>query len=122
MKVTIADSAARDIEEILLWSYENFGEIPCQRYERLLIQAISDLSSNPEHPSSKLRPELGQGVRTYHLSLSRERMDLNLGRVRRPRHFLVYRIRSAATSEFPEDHLEIARVLHDSMDIARHEI
>jgi len=122
VKVTIADSATKDIEDILIWSYENLGEIPCQRYERLLIQAISDLSSNPEHPSSKLRPELGQGVRTYHLSLSREKMDLTLVRVSRPRHFLVYRIRSAENSEFPESHLEIARVLHDSMDLIRHEI
>ena len=104
----------RDIEEILLWSIENFGELPCQRYERLLIQAISDLSENPEHPGSKLRPEIGRDVRTYHISLSKGNTATAIGKVRHPRHFLVYRIR-------PVNHLEIARVLHDSMDLSRHE-
>lgn len=114
MKVTIADAARLDIEEILRWSFETFGDLACQRYEMLLTQAIVDLSDNQERLGSKVRPELGDGVRTFHISLSKENADSRIGKVRSPRHFLVYRIRSA-------DHLEVARVLHDSMDLERHE-
>jgi toxin ParE1/3/4 len=115
LKITIADAARQDIEDILLWSYESFGELACQRYELLIVQAISDLSNDPETPGSRPRPELGLEVRTYHISLSKERVRSAVGRVRRPRHFLVYRFR-------PDSHLEIARVLHDSMDLERQEI
>lgn len=115
MKVTVADAAKQDIEGILLWSYESFGELACQRYEILIVQAIADLRANPEQPGSKLRPELGLDIRTYHISLSKMRVDPAMGRVQRPRHFLVYRFR-------PDSHLEIARVLHDSMDLDRQEV
>ena len=113
MKVTIADAARRDIEEILFWSLENFGDLVCQRYEILLTQALLDLSKNPERLGSKVRLELGQGVRNFHISLSKDNVKSKVGKVKHPRHFLVYRIRST-------EHLEIARVLHDSMDLARH--
>jgi toxin ParE1/3/4 len=51
-----------------------------------------------------------EGARTYHLEFSRNRVT-GLG-VKEPRHFLLYRCRG--------DVIEIARILHDSRDLARH--
>lgn len=56
---------------------------------------------------------IAQAARTYHLRHSRDHVDDTVGRVRRPRHFLLYRMRS-------DGDVEIARVLHDRMDLERH--
>jgi plasmid stabilization system protein ParE len=49
------------------------------------------------------RPELGDGIRSWHLRNSRTRTTSN--EVRRPRHFLIYRTE--------DDIVVIGRVLHD---------
>ncbi|MFM8251121.1 MAG: hypothetical protein ACKOBW_05935 [Planctomycetota bacterium] len=50
---------------------------------------------------------------TYHLRQSRDHVSRSIGRIRQPRHFLLFRITA-------ESCLEIGRVLHDSLDLARH--
>jgi toxin ParE1/3/4 len=72
--------------------------------------AIKDLAVDAERSGSVARPELAGSCRTYHLTHSRQRAARAGARVRRPRHFLLYR---------PTDDgvLEIGRVLHDSMDL-----
>lgn len=81
------------------------------RYQELLAQTLIDLGANPERVGSVTRPEISQAARSYHLSFSRMRVSSTIGRVRRPRHFVVFRI--------VEDVLEVARILHDSMDLTQ---
>ena len=52
-----------------------------------------------------------EGARTYHLQFSRSRVS-GLG-VKEPRHFLLYCRRSDGV-------IEVARILHDGRDLARH--
>jgi toxin ParE1/3/4 len=59
---------------------------------------------------STRRPELGEGVFSWHFRQSRNRSSA--GRVSRPGHFLTYRI--------DDDTVVIGRVLHDAMDLQRH--
>lgn len=82
------------------------------RYRAFIGQALLDLEADPERPGSKARPDLlVEGARTYHLALSRTR---SVGaRIKEPRHFLLYRRREDGV-------IEVARVLHDSRDLARH--
>ena len=80
------------------------------RYRALLIQALRDLESDPLRLGSRERPELKEGSRTYHLAFSRSHVESQ--RVKTPRHFILYRISSAG--------LEVARIVHDSRDLARH--
>ena len=62
-------------------------------------------------PGSKERPEIMvKGARTYHFEFSRKRVS-GPG-VKEPRHFLLYRRRGNL--------IEVARILHDSSDLARH--
>ena len=50
---------------------------------------------------------------THRLRHSRDRVNPSAGRIRKPRHFLLYRVAA-------DGYLEIGRVLHDSMGLAPH--
>ncbi|GEK81344.1 type II toxin-antitoxin system RelE/ParE family toxin [Agrococcus baldri] len=107
--VRLSHAARADIASILARSTEQFGEAASRRYQTLIAAAIRDAAS--DHPLGRTdRPELGQGVFTWHLAQSRRHVAGSA--VRRPRHFLVCR-RDA-------DVLLISRVLHDAMDPERH--
>jgi len=108
----LSDAAQRDVLDILAWTHEQFGEAARLRYEGLIVAALRDVASQPDRPGSLDRPELGAGVRSWHLMLSRSHVNQALGSVRRPRHFLVYRLQPGL--------LVIGRILHDAMELARH--
>lgn len=59
------------------------------------------------------RQDISYSVMTYHLWNSRNHVEGVVGRVRRPRHFLVFRMTN-------DGQIEIGRVLHDSMDVSSH--
>jgi toxin ParE1/3/4 len=109
----LSPEAEQDIEAILAWTHGQFGEQVRLRYEELLVQAILDLAGDPGRSGTLDRPELAKGAKTYHLRHSRDHVNRAAGRIRKPRHFLLYRVAHDAC-------LEIGRVLHDSMDLARH--
>lgn len=104
--------AKADIVTILAWTERQFGEVARARYATLITAALRDISSQPDRVGNILRPELGEGVRSWHLRLSRERARTAAGIVRRPRHFLVYRIDGGL--------VVVGRVLHDTMELAHH--
>jgi toxin ParE1/3/4 len=109
----IAPAAVEDIESILIFTDAQFGERARLRYEALLVRAIIDVADEPDRVGSSSRPEIATFVRSYHLDYSRKRVTDKTGRVKQPRHFLSYRARTDGT-------IEILRVLHDTMDLARH--
>ncbi|NWG73611.1 MAG: type II toxin-antitoxin system RelE/ParE family toxin [Rubrivivax sp.] len=108
----LSEAAQGDAVDILAWTQEQFGEHARLRYESLIVAALRDVASQPDRPGSLARPELGAGVRSWHLRLSRNHMKGGVGIVRRPRHFLVYR--------FEPGRVVVGRVLHDAMELARH--
>jgi toxin ParE1/3/4 len=112
LPVRVAAAARADIAGILGWTHQHFGETARLRYERLLSTALNDIASEPARAGSTERPELGRGVRSWHLRHSRERARSELGVVQRPRHFLVYRVEA--------QRVVVGRVLHDAMELARH--
>ena len=109
----ISPAAEQDIASILAWTHEEFGEQARLRYEALVVRAILDLAGNPDRAGTHSRPEIAADVRSYHLSHSRGRVAAAIGRVKHPRHFLLYRVRN-------DGGIEVGRVLHDSMDLDRH--
>lgn len=110
MGFRLSRTAAEDIASILVRSQENFGDQARHRYEELIITAIRDAAGRSSASGPTPRPELGEGVLSWHLARSRGRSPG--GMVRRPRHLILCR--------WDRDTLEIGRVVHDSMDLPRH--
>ena len=112
-RYVISLAAERDIESILAWTHKHFGASQRLHYEALLVRAILDVADDAERAGSQNRPEIARAARTYHLYHSRNRVEAAVGRVRHPRHFLLYRT-------FDDGGVEIGRVLHDSMNLSQH--
>lgn len=111
LRYRLSDAAQADVINILARTHEQFGEAARLRYESLIVAALRDVATQPDRPGSIARPELGAGVRTWHLRLSRHHAAAGTGVVRRPRHFLVYRLEPAL--------LVVGRILHDVMELAQ---
>ena len=99
-----------DIVSILTWSHDQFGEEARKRYEALITTAIRDAATRSDEVGRTVRPELGDGVFSWHLAQSRTRSSG--GNVHRPRNFLIRRL--------DDDVLVVGRVLHDAMELRRH--
>lgn len=108
----LSEAAQGDVLGILAWTHEQLGEAARRRYESLVVAALRDVASQPDSPGSVARPELGAGVRSWHLRLNRSHVRPGVEVVRKPRHFLVYRTEAAL--------VVVGRVLHDAMELARH--
>lgn len=106
----LTHTAQADIVEILAWSHDQFGEEARTRYEALIVAAVRDAATRSGEVGHKVRPELGDGVFSWHLAQSRTRSSG--GTVHRPRHFLICRRDG--------DELIVGRVLHDAMELRRH--
>ena len=108
----VSHYAAEDMESILRWTMEQFGEPARLRYEALLDQALVDIASDPFRAGSAARPLVGANVRVYHISGSKRRSGGSQSRVKQPRHLFLY--------EIVDTTVRIVRVLHERMDIERH--
>jgi toxin ParE1/3/4 len=102
-RVRLSAAAELDFANILRWTTENFGDRQCRTYRDTLLLTIGELVNGPDVTGSKVRGEIMPGVRTLHVARHG----------RRGSHFLVYRV---AGGEI----IEVARILHDRMDIHRH--
>lgn len=70
---------------------------------------MQDILTDPERPSSIPRPELGLGVRSYSIALSKHR---GVAGIKSPRHVIVYALRRA-------DEVYVLRIVHDRMNLRR---
>ncbi len=113
MKYILALDASHDFASIAAWTEQEFGPQTDKRYIALIETAIDDVAADPELPGSATRTVIGEHCRTYHLQCSRKRAAKVGARVRRPRHFLLYRAIYAET-------VEIGRILHESVDLEKH--
>lgn len=102
-RVRLAEQAERDLLGITLWTVENFSAQQAEIYVETLSLAIEALHDGPEVFGATVRDDLALGVRTLHVARQG----------RRGRHFVVFRAASEQT-------IEVLRLLHDSMDLARH--
>lgn len=102
--VRLANQAAQDVEAILDWTLVQFGPLQTESYTGVINDALEALNAGPQLVDVRRRPELGDDVATLHVARHG----------RKGRHQLVFRVDETACL------IEILRVLHDSMDLARH--
>ncbi|MEY2838542.1 MAG: hypothetical protein RJB60_841 [Pseudomonadota bacterium] len=101
--VRLTDQAEHDLLAIATWTTENFGATQAEHYVETLTQAIESLIDGPELLGAKARDEIAPGIRTLHAARNGHKA----------RHFVVFRVAEGQI-------LEVLRLLHDSMDLARH--
>jgi len=101
-----SSSADNDLKEIRIWTAENFGEAQAETYARTISSALKALKSGPRTLGTKARDDIEPGLFTLHIARNR----------RRGRHFLLFRVVERDGREV----IEVLRILHDSMDLARH--
>ena len=109
-RLVLSGKAEADLRDIRKYTLSQHGDRIAGAYMQLIRQALKDILADPFRPGSKDRSEISTGVRSYHISLSRQRAG---SAIRSPRHFILF-YRGEGTD------LVVSRVIHDSRDLARH--
>ena len=94
LKVLISSKARIALKDILVYTRRTWGYEQYKKYNRTLKDAFKKIAQNPL--SGKARDDLYVGCRSYRVGS----------------HVVFYRIF--------ENHIEISRILHKSMDFERH--
>lgn len=103
-RIRLVAVSEQDYQEIIKRSAQDFGAIQAEVYAETLGMAIDALREDgPETIGVKEREEIGPGIFTLHAARHK----------RKASHFLVFRVPETQT-------IEILRILHDRMDLARH--
>lgn len=92
----LSEKAKEDLLGICLYTLENWGEDQLPTYRNMMETAMQRIANNPFTPGSKALDEIIQGCRSFRCG----------------NHSLTYRVQSSQVA--------IARILHESMDFARH--
>ena len=100
--LVLSPLAEDDLSNIASWTASHFGARQAGIYVDALVETIEELVSVKTHPPSKDRNEILPGLRSLHMAR----------RGRSGRHILLY-FEDVAT-------VTILRIVHDSMELARH--
>jgi toxin ParE1/3/4 len=101
----LAAAAEADFEDILSWTADHFGEPQARAYAEVLTDAFAALAAGST-TFAKARNDIAP--RLFSLHVARDK--------RKGRHFIIFRVGQIENREI----IEILRILHDSMDLARH--
>lgn len=99
--VYLTERATQDIDNIIDWTLKHFGQQQMRTYANLIGNGLTKLAQGPESLGVHKRPELGKNIATLHLG-------------QKGRHLFVFSI------DYSEFHIQVLRVLHDTMDTIRH--
>lgn len=101
-KLIFLKFAEHDLENILTYTAEQFGEHQYWIYRQLLKEALELLSSDPFNVVTRERKELCKDARTYNISQPN----------RKASYFILYRVNKEKAK------VEIGRILHKKMDFS----
>ena len=101
--VRLAEKAEHDLLDALVWTTDQFGALQADDYLETLTLALEAMTDGPSIVGSKVRDDIGLGIRTLHVA--------RLGR--KGRHLVVFRFADGQV-------IDVIRLLHDSMDLAKH--
>ena len=103
--VRLTSAAISDLEEIGRWTEDRFGEPQRDAYAELIAAALKTLRSGPNVPGTRPLLHHVEGLMRQHIARHG----------RKGRHILIFRVINTERRE-----IEVVRILHDSMDLARH--
>ena len=105
-RVLLGADAERDFGAILAWTTERFGERQARTYKETLLEAVRALEEGPAIIGAKTRDDIRPGLMSLHVARGG----------RRGRHFIMFRVMEKADLRT----IEVVRLLHDAMELARH--
>lgn len=103
-KVHAGAVAQTDFRAIIDWTNERFGPEQAHSYGAILVDALDALGGGPTALGVKARPDIGPNLYTLHAARQGHRA----------RHFILFRTVTG------HHRIEVLRILHDAMDVARH--
>jgi toxin ParE1/3/4 len=104
--VRLTAAAEVDFQGILRWTVEQFGEAQAHVYAETLSTALESLAAGPKIIGARARNDIAKGLFTLHVARHG----------RKGRHFILFRTGRDKDREV----IEVLRLLHDGMDLARH--
>jgi toxin ParE1/3/4 len=104
--VRLTATAEADFEQIVHWTIDQFGERQALVYAETISLALEALHEGPEAIGAKARDEIVKGLFSLHVAR----------KGRKGRHFVLFRIAERGAAPV----IEVLRLLHDSMELARH--
>ena len=104
--VRLAATAQADYLDILRWTATQFGQAQAHAYAETLSTALMSLAAGPKVAGVRSRNDIAKGLFTLHVAR----------RGRKGRHFVLFRIGSERGASV----IDVLRLLHDAMDLARH--
>ena len=104
--VRLTAAAEADFENIIDWTFDQFGNKQAVAYADTVVAALEALTDGPTTIGVKERPDIAKGLFTLHVARGN----------RRGRHFVLFRVADRGRTST----IEVLRLLHDSMDVHRH--
>jgi toxin ParE1/3/4 len=104
--VRLSATASVDFHDILGWTARRFGTDQALAYAETLAEALAALTEGPDIIGTRVRDDIGADIRTLHVARNK----------RRGRHIILFRI--GRETDHPV--IDVLRILHDAMDLARH--
>lgn len=104
--------ADQDIEHIWDYTARRYNAEQADAYTDLIGQALRDIEQDPERPSSRKHPDLGEEIRSYRVDLSKRRSGTG---IKSPRHVIFYTLAY-------DDEILVLRILHETMEPYRHSL
>ena len=102
-RVRLSQAAEEDFLAILAWTATHFGDMQAQKYAEVLTLSITALHKGPDVIGAKTLEVISHGLKNLHVARMGSKGS----------HFVVFRAAS-------ENTIDVLRVLHESMDLARH--
>lgn len=100
--------ALRDYQDILVWTRAQFSSQQARIYAQTIESALQELQHGPDLPGVKWRPELGAQIASLHVARNGYK----------GRHFVIFYVISVGDGAV----IRVLRLLHDSMDLQRHQL
>jgi toxin ParE1/3/4 len=104
--VRLSATASVDFQDILQWTARRFGTGQALAYAETLADALAALTEGPDIVGVRRRDDIGADIRTLHVARNK----------RRGRHIILFRVGGEADRRV----IDVLRLLHDAMDLARH--
>lgn len=104
--------AEAQIDQILEWSQEKFGDLARERYAALLVAAMENVAESPDQAAVVWKRSGRANLGIYHVRHGRHRVPDPPGPVGDPRHYLVFRVG-------PDGIVDILGFIHERMLFTR---